>query len=436
MLKKAMLLALLLALLGAARAEGALCVVTPQLTALTDASGDVLLSGEGIADVFCVREGALYAAGSRGAYRLYDAAGVPVGEAVFGMIDDAGDALVYRVGRRYGAMDADGAVLLEPEWTQLTPDGAGGWLALDGDPLDDSADEILHIDAAGEVRRSGVYTASGLLPVRCGCMPYRTAEGLWGAVDASGRVAVNPAWHALGGYEDGLAKATGPDGTGVIDVNGRVVVATVYRWLERSPAMIAALGANGLDVYAPDGGERLFSLPGGDVDVCLAGGMLAVSDDTGTRLYDAEGKMLYEGGPGVTFAEGCMGQLIACDGAWGEACQWLMNPDGSAASARVQQLLPLSGERYAFLELDGTEYYSAELGRIQTSWDYAHMRYGLMDSLGNILIPTRFREIRSLGGDRLLLLSEGETVLSDMDGTALKRWVTAQTEAPTGEAGE
>ena len=59
-----------------------------------------------------------------------------------------------------------------------------------------------------------------------------------------------------------------------------------------------------------------------------------------------------------------------------------------------------------------------------------------MDSLGNILIPTRFREIRSLGGDRLLLLSEGETVLSDMDGTALKRWVTAQTEAPTGEAGE
>ena len=46
------------------------------------------------------------------------------------------------------------------------------------------------------------------------------------------------------------------------------------------------------------------------------------------------------------------------------------------------------------------------------------------------------REIRALGGDRLLLLSEGETVLSDMDGTALKRWVTAQTEAPTGEAGE
>ena len=102
----------------------------------------------------------------------------------------------------------------------------------------------------------------------------------------------------------------------------------------------------------------------------------------------------------------------------------------------MQQLLPLSGERYAFLELDGTEYYSAELGRIQTSWDYAHMRYGLMDSLGNILIPARFREIRSLGGDRLLLLSEGETVLADMDGTALKRWVTAQTEAPTGEAGE
>ena len=43
-LKKAMLLALLLALLGAARAEGALCVVTPQLTALTDASSRFAIS--------------------------------------------------------------------------------------------------------------------------------------------------------------------------------------------------------------------------------------------------------------------------------------------------------------------------------------------------------------------------------------------------------
>ena len=111
-----------------------------------------------------------------------------------------------------------------------------------------------------------------------------------------------------------------------------------------------------------------------------------------------------------------------------------MNPGGGAASGRFQQLLPLSGGRYAWLELKGVEYYSAELGRTQKSWDYSNARYGLTDGAGRVLLPARYREIRALGEDRLLLVSDFAVQLADRDGAVLKTWVTAEAAAPTDEA--
>ena len=417
--------ALLAALSGAACAAGTLCVCAPGVTALTDGDGNELIGNGSCEVIFAVRPGALYAAGTAGSCRLYDANGCPLGDTVFSMIDDAGASLVYRADGLYGAMDAGGTVLLAPSWTQLTGDGEGGWLALDEDPLDDRPDEIIHLEPDGEARRTGVYTASGLDRVRFGRMVYMASNGLWGAVDARGRIVVEPVWRGLSAFSDGFARVSGPEGVGLIDGLGRVVLAPVYRWLDRSPAMIAACAEDGLEVYSPDGGVRRFALPGEALEASLVGDCLAVRDWKRAALYDAEGRVLDECSAGTTYAPGTAGQIIAADGAWGEACQRLLNPDGGTASPRFQQLLPLCDGRYAWLEMEGIEYYSAELGALQRSWDYDGMRYGLADSAGRRLTPALYREIRAVDGDRLLLIGDDETVLSDADGIALRSWPTA-----------
>ena len=56
------------------------------------------------------------------------------------------------------------------------------------------------------------------------------------------------------------------------------------------------------------------------------------------RLYGADGRVIAEAGPGVVFASGVGGQYIVADGAWGEPCQRLIDPDGpqTAASALME----------------------------------------------------------------------------------------------------
>ncbi len=428
----AMFAVAMLALSDAARAE-ALCINAPGVVALTDAAGAELIENNRFEAVFTVREGELYAAGSRGSYHLYDADGQPVGDKSFSMIDDAGDCLVFRQNGLYGAMDGAGNVLLAPQWTQLTCDGEGGWLALDGDPLDEQPDGILHLAPDGVATATEAYTANGLSRVSCGRMPFMDGDGAYGAVNAEGEIVIEPVWRYIGPFVEGTAKAAGPEGLGLIDGDGHEVIPPVYRWLERGEGFIAAYDGDGVDVFSAHGSERLFRVPGPVLEVSVAGGCLCAAYEDRVCLYDGDGAMLAEAEAGTTYSEGTRGQLIASEGPWGEAGQWLVDPDGSAASGRFRQLLPLCPGRYAFMEIEGRSYYSAELGGLQKSWDYTTMRYGLIDDGGRVLLPARYREIRALGDERLLLVGDGDGAVSlcDRDGVVLKIWLTPADEAPS-----
>lgn len=421
-------------LLGAARAEALLCVVADGQAMLTDATGEVILAGDGIEDAFTVREGALYAAGRRGSYRLFDAHGEALGETVFSMVDDAGDCLIYRAANLYGAMDARGEVLLKAEWTQLVSDGADGWLALDGDPLDENPDEIVRVDAHGEATPTGVSTLSGLNRPCDGRMPFLAANGRYGALDAEGHIAVEALWAAMGEYQGGLAKVAGDRGMGMIDADGAVVIEPDCAWLERGEGFIAALREGGVEVYAPDGSSVAFRVTGKNLEADVAGQYLVVTDADGVRVYGATGRLVGAYDTGTTFAPGADGQLIASDGAWVEACAWLVNPDGSTASGHFQALLPLCAGRYAWLSLPGSEYYSPSLERLQTSWNYEAARWGLLDAAGRELLPADYLEIRPLGDDRLLLVSADAVTLANADGVAIRTWITSGSEAATAEA--
>ena len=425
------LLAMALLFTGAARAEAPVCVVADGFACLVDASGEALL--EGVGDVFCVREGALYAAGSRGAYRLYDARGNALSDATFAMIADAGDCLIYRQGSRYGAMTEAGEVVLPARYTQLTSDGAGGFLVLDTDPLDESPDAILRVDAAGEATSAGTFTSSGLTWLSDGRMPVMAQNGRFGAIDAAGAWTIPARWLSMGAFAEGVAKVAGPGGFGLIDADGNEVVPAAYDWLERGEGIVAALNAGGVDVFTGDGSTRLYHIPGEGLEASVVGGCVLVRDGDAARLYDGAGALLGAFDSDFTCAPGLRGQLVAADGAWGEAAAWLMAPDGGAASPRRQYILPLAGERYAFAEMRGVEYRSAELDRVQTSWDYDSLRFGLMDDSGATLLPAAYREIRALSDTRLMLVSDGAVALSDMDGNAIRTWVSSESSAPTGE---
>ncbi len=420
----------LLALSGAALGE-ALCVNASGVAALTDADGGEWLENGRFEEIFTVREGALYAAGRPGNYRLYDDEGQPLGDTPFAMIEDAGDCLVFREKGLYGAMDTAGQVIVAPMWAQLCCDGEGGWLALDSDPLDELPDEIIHLSAYGEETFTGVFTACGLTRISCGRMAFMDSDGRFGAVDAMGEIVIPAEWRYIGEFIAGMAKVAGNEGVGMIDVDGRVVIAPDHVWLERNRELIAVFDGDSVEVYLTDSGSLAFRLPGPVREVSLVGSALAVAYEDRTCLYDGRGTLLCEGSAQAVFSPGTGGQMIASDGVWGDACQWLVDPDGSPASGRFQQLLALCPGRYAFLKIDGTEYFSTELDSLQKSWDYANMRYGLTDDRGTVLLPAVYREIRAVGDDRLLLISDGEVQLSDSDGVVLKTWITAEGEAPS-----
>ena len=423
-------------LAGAAHAATLLCVNAPGVVALTDNRGVEIIENGRFESIFTVRAGQLYAAGKRGDYRLFDGTGKQLGDVTFSMIDDTGDALLYRTGHLYGVMSAAGEVLMAPEWTQLTSDGLGGWMALNSDPLDEQPDEIMHIDGTGTVKRTGVYCSDGLYPVSDGRMPYLDSEGRYGVMDAGGAICVAPAWQYISRYSNGLARVTGPEGMGLIDGNGRVIIAPSYAGLERSAAMIAAWDSSGVEIYGPRGGRRRVRLPGRARDVALVGDNLVVNYGKRTCLYDRNGRLLLQSDGAVNYAAGTRGQLIASNGAWGERCQWLVNPDGSKASGMFQQLLPLCAERYAFMEMTGETYDSEVLARSQTAWNYGDCRYGLMDARGRILIAAKYREIRALSADRLLLVGDDRVQIADRNGVVMKTWITPEGSESSAEANE
>ncbi len=429
-------MAALMLITCAAFATGPVCVSAPGIAALVDDQGNDLVESGLFERVFAVREGELFAAGDRNGYRLFDAEGRPVTDQTFSMISDAGDCLIFRRGDCFGAMDCSGGTIVEPEWTQLVCDGAGGFLALDSDPLDDRPDEIVHIDGAGDVRRTGVRCAGGLEVFHDGRMPFRASDGRFGAVDPTGACVIPARWRYIGAFIGGVAAAADDGGHGVLDARGNAVVPMRYEWLDRGATMIVGLdAASGIDVYAADGSRLLYSLPGTGLQAALVGDYLAVADAAQSRLYDASGAQLCIASAEAAFYPGVGGQFISSDGVWGEPCQRLMGPDGTEIAAGFQRLLPLCAGRYAWMRLPGVKYYSDDLGRLQTSWNYDGLRWGLADNAGNKLTDAAYLEIRALGADRLLLLTEDEAILADADGAEIRRWPLAAGEGSSSETG-
>lgn len=417
--------ALMLALVFSAQAfgESDACVVQLDGAAfLLDADGKVLLASDDIESMFPVREGALYAAGRRGDYALYDASGKRLGELRFAMICDMGDALIYRQDGLYGAMDADGGVILTPQYSQLVSNGDGGFLATSGDADRRGLRKVLYVEPGSAARSTGVLASGELLPLRDGRMPYRGANGSYGCLDSRGRRVIPCKYDWIGAFDGGAAIAASNEQYGLMDVMGEWLLQPDYIWMRRGVNMVAAMTNDGrIDVVTPEG-RRLYTIRTSALEASVVGNCVVVREENATSVYNIKGRCIYGTSRTIALVPGMDGQLIASEGPWGAEAEYLLNPDGTYVGPRRQHILPLCANRYAFCVMEGVEYYSDELHSLQTTWNYDGMRWGMMDGTGKMVLPPEYLEIRAVGENRLLLVRDEGAVFADVDGHPMWHW--------------
>jgi len=185
-----------------------------------------------------------------GKFGLIDSRGswvVPPGKYdVVGSVNDG--RCTFRVGDKWGILDRDGVVMVPPRYRQLTSYGDGRCLAEYDESryacLDLNGQVCFKLPRGAEAvgwERGGSTFEDGLVRIE---FSPPLAEGLYGYVDTTGRVVVEPIYSQAGDFSEGLAPVsknatTGfnddpsseyewvpgkDDAWGFIDTNGRVVI--------------------------------------------------------------------------------------------------------------------------------------------------------------------------------------------------------------------
>ncbi len=424
---------LALMLMTGVQAQGLYAVQAAGVAALVDRDGAEILCDRAADSLFAVSADALYAVGTAGSYGLFDAIGNPVNAERYDMLQAVGDAVLYRQNGLYGAMDFGGRALIAPEWAQLTYAGDGTFLALAGDLYDDLPDEMICLTPDGARLATGSFTANGLSAFHDGRMPFMLSDGQYGYVDARARQVIPPQWRYAGPFSEGLAIVSDGVDMGLIDPEGKIVVPPSYTWMRRGEGIVVGLDAEGrVDVYAADGSEMRFTSPQRADAVEVCGSYTAIRSGDTTYLYDAGGTCVKEAPAGTLFAPGLDGQVIVSEGEWGEACQHVMNPDGSATTGAYQYLLPLCGGRYAFMTFDQKP---SEYALSRTDWDYENARWGVIAADGRGILSAEYVEILGAGDDRMVLVREDAVIFADLEGNALRTWPVTETAGSSSEAG-
>ena len=418
---------------GGAMAEPRLCVVADDCAALLEMDGAEIIAPGLYADVFCLVEGERYAVGMDAAdgrrYGLVDDSGALLTEIEYEMLAAVDGAILYRRNGLYGAMDLDGNRLLDAAYTQLVPGENGCFLALTTDPSDDSADLIWVVDPTdNEPRSTGMRTDTGLQRLSDNRMPFRLPDTeRYGCLNGAGELALPAEFDYVSEFENGAARASVDGRFGVIDPDGEWLIYAEYDFLERGDGVFVGLiGRETCVVFDAESCEERFRLEGVGLHVAAVGSNTVVADDSGVRIYSAEGRLLLETAGNATVSPGAGGQLILSDGDWGAKCVTVVDAAGTLSERSDQHLLPLDEDRYAFMTMNVASYYSEALGSIRYSCDYESVRFGMMNAAGEEILPAEYSEISRLAEKRYLTVAEDGLRVVDADGTTLWSLLTGE----------
>ena len=427
------LLTALLLLTPLARAEAGqpFPVYLNSTALLTDGTGREIVP-PGTYDAIIPLEGQLsrYAAGrtENGVQRfgLMNEAGELLTAVEYDLLVDAGGEIVCARDGLYGLLNADGTVKVEPAYTSIVPNGEGGALALKTDCWDDQPDGVYLIDAQGHETAAGIKTLflfdSAFSEGRMSLLSAENSR--CGYVDAQGQWLVRPQFAYAAEFRDGLAIASITSGFGVIDEAGNWVLTPRYSLIWRTDdAFIATEGTSACVAFDAATLEERFRVTGSSLYAYDDGDRVVVVDDEATRLYGADGALLFTASPLATLKSGETGLIIAEDGPWGSPRATLHASDGAALS-EARQGIDLLGL------VDGAEYFSwfemdAQPGEDpEAEWEYDpySVRFGLMDSTGAALTDAVFTSLMPGDGTCLVAETEDAVGLIDTRGEWIAKW--------------
>lgn len=425
-MKRKLLLALCawLTFASVACAEGEICISTDLAAALLTVDGDEIISPGIYEDIFAVADGQLYALGERTEegirYALSDASGNVLTDFAYSMFSASENCVIFAQDGLYGAMNLRGEILLPAQYTQLAAASDERFLAMTADPFDDDADEIFLLNVNGEMRSAQVRSAEGLSAFSEGLTPWQDSDSkLYGYLAADGSIAVEAKFETAGRFESGAARVSVDGRLGLIDTNGGWLIEPEYDYLETGSGVTVGLVGTERFVVFGESFEELFRIEDVGLEAALVGESPILQRNGMLEVYDLSGQVIFETHQSAQFLPGQNGQLILVDDDWGANCVSLVGADGARSERMDQYLIPLDGGRYAFVRMNVASYYSEALQEIRYSCDYDTLRCGMIDADGNEILPAEYLEIRALGSERYLTVTEESLQMTDGDGNIL-----------------
>jgi hypothetical protein len=302
------------------------------------------------------------------------------------------------------------------------------------------------IDATGQVvlNTDGGEFSEGLAAIS-------DDDGFWTFVDRTGNVVLPGPYSGIPQpFVDGLAIIADPDtgGYGVIDTNGRWVVAPQYQQiLAFSEGFAAVQGKDGLWGYVDKAGQmvvppRFTDVDGGaqlyaySADPSPAGpfsaGLAAVHTEAGWGFIDMTGAWVIPAQfeQAGAFAEGVA--AVESGGLWGYVDRtgaWVVRPQYEHAAAFDQGVaVAESGGVYGLIDRTGAwvipaqykaiQPFSEGLAGVENQEDF----WGYVDATGTLVIPTEYRAVHPFLDGAAVVRPEGNTeILVDQTGKHLTK---------------
>ena len=327
--------------------------------------------------------------------------------------------------RSTGAMDAEGRVVVPPEYSALSPLGGGKWLAValpetpgdgaadaDADDADEESYALLCIDADGEVRELGLHSSYNyfLSNPEGVNLVWNVAEygGQTVFLDPDGAVMFDRGFESADNFEGDYAVVEEKTGYGLIGRDGNYAIEPEYDYIQREAGkpLIARKGS-ALFVYDPQTLELLMTsdfAPEGDLNVTLIGSdLFGVSTDRTDWICTTDGRswevpeghsiMMYG------YAGDGIDRLAEEVGDWPDSAYHLIDLEGNVRSGDYRMIGGgLWQDGHARFIVGDYSLIPTPDGDSAVDWN--SYRYGLIDENGEVLMPMVHDDLRMLSFDR------------------------------------
>lgn len=366
---------------------------------VTDAGEIICPMGE-YERVFTLTE-SLFVAEDDGGWLVLGENGEKATDAVYEDIYTQDGFIFLKKDGLWAAADADMRLITQHFYTQMTPNGEGGFLALKTDPTDDRGDGIYLIGADGSETATGTVIVYGLNPFSCARSAavasggkktgYLAPDGTWAITAQYG--------HGLAFTADGLAAAAADSGAGVIDTDGNWVVSPKFEEISLTDGncvLAVRTGSGRIGLMNAVTREKIMEIDGENGYVRTQGlrDMALVTMNGVSTLYGADGTVLNEWSADTGASVCVIGEknlLLSMDGG-----EYLLDMQAQALAGPYRRIDMAGQGIFAAIKSEG----GCEL----------------LDEEGSVLLETQYERILPAGGE--LLLAEGSEgpMLIDKNG--------------------